>query len=487
MREISVTANKIHLVGAEIYGTEKLKVVGDVSSEDIAETRESSSYHFGFSFDPTKATGGSALTSVNFGVNNHHDNGVVHSGLGEAAKHEGTDKGGFTASFQWNTVLSEAATKIKDWFTSPKPANDHKPKVAPEWINPDEVVSGDEGSGEPNPKQTAGMKYIVQQGDNLSKIAEKYGVTVKELMDLNPEITDPNKIKIGQKVKLPENAKVKTFINKDKTLEHHKIENGGMLPNPNSQEAKTWENYLTKHTPIGDLTPQGQKAYNEIASKIDELNLSDAEKLKYQKAAYKLLVNMENSSTEDRFEIMQSLSNAANGKSKGSFGISDANAAVPAILGIPYLAELLGASVVVTMLSKYLEDHPITWKGFSGAAQYDGDVLEKSKHKDSSSIKLKTGGVDMGAPDPDFDPEDDNERKTNPTKAESKIWQELEPYKGKTRTNGLSGKERRYYEWDNLHNDIEVFDHKGKHLGSMNPKTGVMYKQPKGHKPSIKN
>ncbi|AIL66120.1 hypothetical protein NOVO_09030 [Rickettsiales bacterium Ac37b] len=105
----------------KVFGTEKLKVVGEVSSEDIAETSESSSYHFGFSFDPTKATGGSALTSVNFGVSDKHDNGVVHSGLGEEAKHEGTDKGGFTASFQWNTVLADTAAKIKDWFKGEEP------------------------------------------------------------------------------------------------------------------------------------------------------------------------------------------------------------------------------------------------------------------------------------------------------------------------------------------------------------------------------
>lgn len=41
-----------------------------------------------------------------------------------------------------------------------------------------------------------------------------------------------------------------------------------------------------------------------------------------------------------------------------------------------------------------------------------------------------------------------------------------------------SGKDRRYYEWDYTHNDIEVYNNKGHHLGSMNPYDGKMYKGP---------
>ena len=33
-----------------------------------------------------------------------------------------------------------------------------------------------------------------------------------------------------------------------------------------------------------------------------------------------------------------------------------------------------------------------------------------------------------------------------------------------------------YYDWDWTHNDIEVYDRNGKHLGSMDPVTGIIYK-----------
>jgi RHS repeat-associated protein len=62
------------------------------------------------------------------------------------------------------------------------------------------------------------------------------------------------------------------------------------------------------------------------------------------------------------------------------------------------------------------------------------------------------------------------------TKANSKIWKLLKPYRGKTKTNGLPGKKRQYYEWDHTHNDIEVYDSVGKHLGTMDPSKGEIIK-----------
>lgn len=62
------------------------------------------------------------------------------------------------------------------------------------------------------------------------------------------------------------------------------------------------------------------------------------------------------------------------------------------------------------------------------------------------------------------------------TKATSPIWQGLTPFRGGTRTNGLSGSKKRYYEWDNTHSDIEVYDSNGGHLGSADAGTGAIYK-----------
>ena len=51
--------------------------------------------------------------------------------------------------------------------------------------------------------------YVIQSGDSLSKIAARHGVKTAELAELN-NISDPNKIRIGQKLVLPAYAKAST-------------------------------------------------------------------------------------------------------------------------------------------------------------------------------------------------------------------------------------------------------------------------------------
>jgi len=43
--------------------------------------------------------------------------------------------------------------------------------------------------------------YVLQSGDTLGSIAEKYGTTVDDLMTLNPGI-DPIALRIGQKIRV---------------------------------------------------------------------------------------------------------------------------------------------------------------------------------------------------------------------------------------------------------------------------------------------
>lgn len=53
------------------------------------------------------------------------------------------------------------------------------------------------------PGNYAGMYHKVKEGETLTKIAQKLGTTVEALLHANPKITDPNKIYIGQKIRLP--------------------------------------------------------------------------------------------------------------------------------------------------------------------------------------------------------------------------------------------------------------------------------------------
>lgn len=62
------------------------------------------------------------------------------------------------------------------------------------------------------------------------------------------------------------------------------------------------------------------------------------------------------------------------------------------------------------------------------------------------------------------------------SKAKSPIWKSLKPWRGKTKTNGLTGKDKRLYEYDNTHNEVEVYNARGEHLGAMDAATGEMIK-----------
>jgi LysM repeat protein len=47
---------------------------------------------------------------------------------------------------------------------------------------------------------------VVQSGDTLGIIAARHGITLQELLAVNPQVTDPNRIYPGQVLRLPHNA-----------------------------------------------------------------------------------------------------------------------------------------------------------------------------------------------------------------------------------------------------------------------------------------
>jgi hypothetical protein len=82
------------------------------------------------------------------------------------------------------------------------------------------------------------------------------------------------------------------------------------------------------------------------------------------------------------------------------------------------------------------------------------------------------GALSEGAPKPRPGPR----QKPKCTKATSPVWQDLKPYRGSIKTNGETGRRARYYQWDHTHGDIEMYDHRGRHMGSVSPDTGRIIK-----------
>ena len=51
---------------------------------------------------------------------------------------------------------------------------------------------------------TFAAEIVVNKGDTLNSIANANCTTVQEILNLNPEIKNPNKIQIGQKIQIPD-------------------------------------------------------------------------------------------------------------------------------------------------------------------------------------------------------------------------------------------------------------------------------------------
>ena len=64
-------------------------------------------------------------------------------------------------------------------------------------------TEGGTGTGARTSTQRQRRRYQVRPGDTLAVIAERTGVSVERLQELNPEI-DPNSLTVGDKIKLTE-------------------------------------------------------------------------------------------------------------------------------------------------------------------------------------------------------------------------------------------------------------------------------------------
>ncbi|MFH1969547.1 MAG: LysM peptidoglycan-binding domain-containing protein [Verrucomicrobiota bacterium] len=51
-------------------------------------------------------------------------------------------------------------------------------------------------------------EYVVRSGDSIGRVAKQYGISQSEIIDLN-KLSDPNKLRIGQKLILPGRLKIK--------------------------------------------------------------------------------------------------------------------------------------------------------------------------------------------------------------------------------------------------------------------------------------
>ena len=68
--------------------------------------------------------------------------------------------------------------------------------------SPTELPTEPPGSPTPEPSPTPRL-YVVVSGDTLGRIADRFGLTIADLMAANPSITNENIVKLGQEIVIP--------------------------------------------------------------------------------------------------------------------------------------------------------------------------------------------------------------------------------------------------------------------------------------------
>jgi LysM repeat protein len=90
---------------------------------------------------------------------------------------------------------------------SPSP----RPAVTPQPATPTPIATGTPtpsptftpvATGTPTPSPTF-TSYVVQPGETLNSIADRFGVTLQAVLFANPSITDANRIEAGQVILIP--------------------------------------------------------------------------------------------------------------------------------------------------------------------------------------------------------------------------------------------------------------------------------------------
>tara|TARA_Y100001968_G_C19436086_1_gene759786 strand:- start:2368 stop:3063 length:696 start_codon:yes stop_codon:yes gene_type:complete len=82
--------------------------------------------------------------------------------------------------------------------------------------------------------------HIVKKGDSLNQISKEYQIDKSEILRLN-ELLDPNKILIGQRIKIPSNTSIVKSINQMENIENSDISNKS--DNTENLLSENWKTY----------------------------------------------------------------------------------------------------------------------------------------------------------------------------------------------------------------------------------------------------
>lgn len=126
--------------------------------------------------------------------------------LGSFATTASASAGGYcgtTYTVQWGDTLGRIASMCGVTIDAIYAANPSLGSI----IYAGQVINIPGGAAPTPPPYTQppsyGGTYVVQYGDTLRKIADRYGFSVNDILAVNPQIWNPNLIYVGQVINLP--------------------------------------------------------------------------------------------------------------------------------------------------------------------------------------------------------------------------------------------------------------------------------------------
>lgn len=91
--------------------------------------------------------------------------------------------------------------------------------------------------------------YVVKKGDNLIKIARANNMSLQDLIKLNPQIKDSNKISIGQQINVNSNKPARNYIQERKDWENQVNQIARENPMAALQDSDDWKRARQVFTP----------------------------------------------------------------------------------------------------------------------------------------------------------------------------------------------------------------------------------------------
>jgi LysM repeat protein len=133
------------------------------------------------------------------------DSSTADDRMTEAAPEPETEPSSMDSSSTRGRSFDDPAPAIDEEAPAPEPAYaaEEEPPVRPAARRRASRYAAEQVEEAPQVEEAAaGADYVVAKGDTISKIARLHNLSPRKLMEIN-HITDPRKLKVGQKLVIP--------------------------------------------------------------------------------------------------------------------------------------------------------------------------------------------------------------------------------------------------------------------------------------------